>query len=302
MPRNTSRRISVLGFAAAALIAVPILKAEEPKHDYFTTSDGVKIHYITIGDHGSWVVLIHGFSDSAQRMFFTTGIAPALAKNHRVVAIDNRNHGLSDKPSPNGSGRAEDTIELMDHLQITKAHIHGYSMGGGFTGALLASHPERFISAIFGGSGIQEVDEDLRKKAAAMDTPMPTPQGAEAAAFQHLRERSAAAAAGRGASNASGATPNATPAPRPAGLQIDLAKVTIPVLAINGEFDSPHAKTQRMSRELKNFSNVILPAKNHVGAIAVGGPMPQQYIDSLVDFIDANDAAMAKASASTGGN
>jgi len=47
---------------------------------------------------------------------------------------------------------------------------------------------------------------------------------------------------------------------------------------------------------------VILPAKNHVGAIAVGGPMPQQYIDSLVDFIDANDAAMAKASASTGGN
>jgi pimeloyl-ACP methyl ester carboxylesterase len=302
MPRSTFRRISVLTFAAAALMALPVLRAEEPKNDYFTTSDGVKIHYITMGDHGSWVVLIHGFSDSAQRMFFTTGIAPALAKNHRVVAIDNRNHGLSDKPNPNGSGRAEDTIELMDHLQIAKAHIHGYSMGGGFTGALLATHPERFITAIFGGSGIQEVDEDLRKKAAAMDTLMPTPQGAEAAAFQHLRERSAAAAAGRGASNASGAAPNATPAPRPAGLQIDLAKVTIPVLAINGEFDSPHAKTQRMSRELKNFSNVILPAKNHVGAIAVGGPMPQQYIDSLVDFIDANDAAMAKASAASGGN
>jgi pimeloyl-ACP methyl ester carboxylesterase len=306
MPRSTSRRVpyktSVLTFAAAALMALPILKAEEPKNDYFTTSDGVKIHYITMGDHGSWVVLIHGFSDSAQRMFFSTGIAPALAKNHRVVAIDNRNHGLSDKPNPNGSGRAEDTIELMDHLQIAKAHIHGYSMGGGFTGVLLASHPERFITAIFGGSGIQEVDEDLRKKAAAMDTPMPTPQGAEAAAFQHLRERSAAAAAGRGAANASGATPNATPAPRPGGLQIDLAKVTIPVLAINGEFDSPHAKTQRMSRELKNFSNVILPAKNHVGAIAVGGPMPQQYIDSLVDFIDANDAAMAKAGAASGGN
>jgi pimeloyl-ACP methyl ester carboxylesterase len=283
-------------------MALPILKAEEPKNDYFTTSDGVKIHYITMGDHGSWVVLIHGFSDSAQRMFFSTGIAPALAKNHRVVAIDNRNHGLSDKPNPNGSGRAEDTIELMDHLQIAKAHIHGYSMGGGFTGVLLASHPERFITAIFGGSGIQEVDEDLRKKAAAMDTPMPTPQGAEAAAFQHLRERSAAAAAGRGASNGLGAGPNATPAPRPAGLQIDLTKVTIPVLAINGEFDSPHAKTQRMSRELKNFSNVILPAKNHVGASAVGGPMPQQYIDSLVDFIDAIDAAMAKAGAASGGN
>lgn len=291
--RRTSHRMPALAFAAAALMALPILNAQEPKqepkNDYFTTSDGVKIHYITMGDHGTWVVLIHGFSDSAQRMFFTTGIAPALAKNHRVVAIDNRNHGLSDKPNPNGSGRAEDTIELMDHLKIAKAHIHGYSMGGGFTGVLLAAHPERFITAAFGGSGIQEVDEDLRKKAAAMDTPMPAPQGAEAVAFQHLRER---AAASRGNT--------ATPAPRP--LQIDLTKVTIPVLAINGEFDSPHAKTQRMSRELKNFSNVILPAKNHVGAIAVGGPMPQQYIDSLVDFIDANDAAMAKVSAPTGGN
>jgi pimeloyl-ACP methyl ester carboxylesterase len=278
---------------AAAFIALPILKAEEPKSDYFTTSDGVKIHYMTMGDHGTWVVLIHGFSDSAQRMFFTTGIAPALAKNHRVVAIDNRNHGLSDKPNPNGGGRAEDTIELMDHLKIDKAHIHGYSMGGGFTGALLASHPERFLTTAFGGSGIPEVDEDLRKKAAAMDTPMPTPQGAEAAAFQHLRER---VAAGRG--NATATAPAAAPRP----LQIDLTKITIPVLAINGEYDSPHAKTQRMSRELKNFSNVILPAKNHVGAIAIGGPMPQQYIDTLVDFIDANDAAKARGCASGGGN
>jgi pimeloyl-ACP methyl ester carboxylesterase len=297
------RHVAVSLPIVAAFLALPILKAEEPKNDYFTTSDGVKIHYMTMGDHGTWVVLIHGFSDSAQRMFFTTGIAPALAKNHRVVAIDNRNHGLSDKPSPNGPGRAEDTIELMDHLKIDKAHIHGYSMGGSFTGALLATHPERFITAIFGGSGIQEVDEDLRKKAAAMDTPMPAPQGAEAADFQHLRERSAAAAAAsRGTAGTSSPT-TTTPAGRPvAVLQIDLTKITIPVLAINGEFDSPHAKTQRMSRELKNFSNVILPAKNHVGAIAVGGPMPQQYVDSLVDFIDANDAAIAKANASTGGN
>ncbi len=297
MPRSTSYRMPALAFAAAAFLALPILKAEEPKNDYFTASDGVKIHYMTIGDHGTWVVLIHGFTDSAQRMFFTTGIAPALAKNHRVVAIDNRNHGLSDKPNPSGSGRAEDTIELMDHLKIDKAHIHGYSMGGGFTGVLLATHPERFITAAFGGSGIQEVDEDLRKKAAAMDTPMPAPQGAEAAAFQRLRERAAASRGG-----AASATPGAASAPAPRALQIDLTKVTIPVLAINGQFDSPHAKTQRMSRELKNFSNVILPAKNHMGAIAVGGPMPQQYIDSLIDFIDANDAAMAKASTSSGGN
>jgi pimeloyl-ACP methyl ester carboxylesterase len=275
-----------LTLALSILATSATLRAEEPKNDYFTTSDNVKIHYMTLGEQGSWVVLIHGFTDTAQRMFFTTGIAQELAKTHRVVALDNRNHGQSDKPQPNGPGRAEDTIELMDHLKIDKAHIHGYSMGGGITGQLLASHPDRFLTAAFGGSGIAETDDDLRKKAAAMDTPMPTPQGAEAAAFQRLRD---IASKGRGSAPAA--------APRPT-LQIDLTKITIPVLAINGEFDSPHAKTQRMSRELKNFSNVILPGRNHMSAIAVGGPMPQQYIDTLVDFINANDAAAAKAAAS----
>ncbi len=81
-------------------------------------------------------------------------------ENHRVVALDNRNHGKSDKPNLNGPGRAEDTIELMDHLKIDKAHIGGYSMGGAFTGALLATHPERFITAHFGGAGISETDPE----------------------------------------------------------------------------------------------------------------------------------------------
>lgn len=248
-------------------------------HAFFTTSDGVKIHYVTLGEKGNWVVLIHGFTDTAKRMFVNTGILEALAKSHRVVAFDNRNHGLSDRPQPNGAGRAEDAIELMDHLKIRKAHIHGYSMGGAFTGQLLASHPDRFITAAFGGSGIQETDPELRKKAIAMDKPMPPPQGAEAAAFERLRAIVAANQSGK----------EAAAAPLPQSLQIDLAKVKIPVLAINGEFDGPHMKTERMARELKNFQNVVLPGKNHMSAIAVGGPMPPQYIDSLTQFINSHD-------------
>jgi len=84
------------------MMAGPIFADNKPSEDYMTTSDGVKIHYITMGDRGSWVVLIHGFTDTAERMFFKSGIAAALATKHRVVALDNRNHGLSDKPEPNG--------------------------------------------------------------------------------------------------------------------------------------------------------------------------------------------------------
>lgn len=255
--------------------------AAEPKHGYFTASDGVKIHYMQLGRRGSAVVLIHGYTDTAQRMWFTTGIAQALAKHHRVVALDNRNHGQSDKPEPNGSGRAEDVIELMDHLGIEKAHIHGYSMGGGITGRLLGSHPERFITAAFGGSGIYEEDEDLRAQAAALDPEMPEPEGFEASAFKRLRDSAAARRTATGNSEAA--------ARARWRYEIDLTTVTVPVLAINGEFDRPFSKSQRLWRELRDFRSVVLPGKNHMSAIAVGGPMPQAYTDSLVSFIDSND-------------
>jgi pimeloyl-ACP methyl ester carboxylesterase len=270
--------------ALACLLAVSGTQAGETKHEFFTASDGVKIHYMTLGHKGSWVVLIHGYTDNAERMFFKTGIAQSLAKNHRVVALDNRNHGKSDKPEPFGSGRAEDTIELMDHLKINKAHIHGYSMGGGITARLMASNPERFITATFGGSGIGEKDEKLRAAAAALDPPMPEPQGAEAAAFKELRESSTARTQA-----AAQVRPGTTPTPPRPPLNIDLKAIQFPVLAINGEYDRPYSKTQRLWRELANFQNVIIPKKNHVSAIMVGGPMPPEYIDALTKFVAAND-------------
>src|SRR5882724_12332867 len=117
--------ILILAVAAAALAA-----RSEPTHEFFTTSDGIKIHYMQLGRAGSYVILIHGYTGSAEGNWFRNGIAELLAANHRVVALDCRNHGRSDKPVPNGPGRAEDVIELMDHLKIQRAHIHGYSMGG----------------------------------------------------------------------------------------------------------------------------------------------------------------------------
>ncbi|MDX1491859.1 MAG: alpha/beta hydrolase [Pseudohongiellaceae bacterium] len=260
------------------LLTVSVLaQAQEPKSATFQTSDGVKIHYLTLGDSGSWVVLIHGYTDSARRMYFSTGIAQELAKNHRVVAIDNRNHGQSEVVQENGIGLASDTVELMAHLGIEKAHIHGYSMGGSITGQLLRTNPELFITASFGGSGIRESDPELAEFAQNLDPVAPEPTGTEAAAFRNLR---AAAASRAGAS--------ARPAIR-TGAEFDLSTIEFPVLAINGEYDRPYSKVQKMVRELRNFQNVILPEKSHMTAIAVGAPMPQLYIDALATFINAND-------------
>lgn len=280
-PTRRPNMKTVTAFLALTLAAAAT--AAEPKTDFFTTSDDVKIHYYTVGSSGPWVVLIHGYTDSAKRMWIDTGIAGKLAENHRVAALDNRNHGLSDKPTPNGPGRAEDVLELMDHLGIEKAHIHGYSMGGGITGRLLASNPEKFITAGFGGSGIYEEDEALREAAAKLDPEMPEAEGVAAAAYQRLRERAAAARAAAGSEGESSRSSFRAP------LDIDLSTVDVPVIAVNGEYDRPYSKTQRMWRELKNFTNVILPERNHMTAIAVGVPMDETYVNELVKFVNAND-------------
>jgi pimeloyl-ACP methyl ester carboxylesterase len=273
------RRNTVAIALTAFWISAPLLASETPSHDFMTTSDKVKIHYMVMGK-GTPVVLIHGFTGTAEGNWFTNGVAEALAKNHRVVAIDCRGHGKSDKPHDSamyGDRLWKDVIELMDHLAIDRAHIHGYSMGGMITARLLAHHPERFITASFGGSGVRETEPDWIAKV-PKDKKGPDPQEAEASkklAANPSRDPEALAAIRK-----SFQTLLQNP--------IDLNKIEIPVLALNGEFDSPNAKTARMQRELKNFKSVVLPGKSHLTAI-MAGYIPELYIQSLVEFINAND-------------
>jgi pimeloyl-ACP methyl ester carboxylesterase len=282
------------------LMAGAIFAQDQPSHHYFTTKDGVKIHYMIKGK-GNPVILIHGYTGSAEGNWFRNGIADALAKTHLVIALDCRNHGRSDKPDgPTGRGKAEDVIELMDHLKIQKAHLHGYSMGGGIVGRLMALIPERILTAGFGGSGIPEIDPEWRAKVPP-DKEGRDPQEDEASRNLRIRramdlgmsreeaEKQAATprpptpAPGTGAQAASAAT-----RPQPAGPPLDLTKITFPVMAINGEFDRPIAKTHRLWRELRNFTNVVLPGKSHLTAIAAPY-MPKEYLESVVRFINAND-------------
>jgi pimeloyl-ACP methyl ester carboxylesterase len=300
----TQRNLLSIAFCLV-LLAGALFAQEKPEHKYFTTSDGVKIHFMVLGK-GTPVILIHGYTGSAEGNWFRNGIAEALAKTHMVIAIDCRNHGRSDKPQPGGPGKAEDVIELMDHVKIQKAHFHGYSMGGGIVGRLMALIPERFITAGFGGSGVRETDPDWIARA-PKDKEGVDPQEAEASRALRIRNamdngksreeaekladtprppRTAATATTPATAGAGAATAR----PQLTGPQLDLTKITFPVLAINGEFDRPLQKTVRMHRELRNFTNVVLPGKSHLTAIAAPY-MPKEYLESVVRFINAHSPA-----------
>lgn len=117
----------------------------------FFESEGVNIHYKEVGA-GKPIVLLHGYTMDSN-MWDNSLLLESLSKSHRVITIDLRGHGLSDKPSEPeeyGPKVGEDVIRLLDHLNISKAHLVGYSMGAYVVGRLLVSHPDRIFSATLG--------------------------------------------------------------------------------------------------------------------------------------------------------
>jgi pimeloyl-ACP methyl ester carboxylesterase len=128
--------------------------AEKPATQTFD-SKGVKISYSVQGK-GEPVVLIHGFFSSAGLNWDLPGTSSLLAKDHQVIAMDVRGHGLSDKPTEEeayGPELVEDVARLLDYLKIKKAHIVGYSMGGIITANFITKHPDRVLSGTLGGMG-----------------------------------------------------------------------------------------------------------------------------------------------------
>ncbi|MBA4180352.1 MAG: alpha/beta hydrolase [Anaerolinea sp.] len=120
-------------------------------------SNGVTINFIQEGV-GPDIVLVHGFASSLQGNWRGPGVVDALvASGRRVTALDCRGHGRSSTPHDpaayGGTKMADDVLNLMDQLGITKADLMGYSMGAGISAQLVTRYPERFRAVIFGGMG-----------------------------------------------------------------------------------------------------------------------------------------------------
>lgn len=124
-------------------------------------SDGVEIAYLDEGA-GDPILLIHGFASNTTVNWVDTGWVRFLTGNgFRVISIDNRGHGRSQKlhrvEDYGAPIMAEDARRLLDHLSIARADVMGYSLGARITGFLALAHPDRVRSCIFGGLGINMV-------------------------------------------------------------------------------------------------------------------------------------------------
>ena len=106
----------------------------------FFDNDDCQLHYEEYG-HGAPLLLVHGLGSSTRDWEYQI---PELARHYRVIALDMRGHGRSDKPRERYSiqGFAEDVAALIEHLQLPPVHLVGISMGGMVGFQLLAQQPE----------------------------------------------------------------------------------------------------------------------------------------------------------------
>lgn len=131
-------------------------------------SDGVSLAYLDLaptveGGSGDPIVLVHGFGSSHMVNWVNTQWSKTLTHaGYRVVLLDNRGHGQSQKlydPAAYSSQiMAEDVRRLMDHLRIERADVMGYSMGARISAHLALAHPGRLRSLLLGGLGIHLVE------------------------------------------------------------------------------------------------------------------------------------------------
>jgi pimeloyl-ACP methyl ester carboxylesterase len=237
----------------------------------FVDSDGFKIHYETFGK-GDPLVLVHGWGSSLQTNWVDTGWVAALEKTRRVIALDVRGHGDSDKPHDQSAysyaNMSRDVLRVIDRLKIAKADYLGYSMGAFMGVWLVGNARQRFSSMILGGIG-DETEESLAalpKIVAGLRAKHPAeltdPVSSAYRAFSERDPRNNREAL---AVSALQMWPQGYP------LKLggpNLAKVDIPVLIVNGANDHPYIDTvQTLVDAIPNSRLATLSDCDHLSTV-----------------------------------
>jgi pimeloyl-ACP methyl ester carboxylesterase len=133
--------------AGAVLLARRVAIGEDldwtdvPRPGRVVDIDGYGVHYVEQGA-GPAIVLIHGFGGHTCHF---RKIMPLLARGHRVVALDLKGYGYSQRDARAGLSFTDQSLmvrKLMRHLGIDRAVIVGHSMGGAVARRFAAAYPE----------------------------------------------------------------------------------------------------------------------------------------------------------------
>ena len=239
----------------------------------------VEIAYLDEGQ-GQPIVLVHGFASTKEVNWVHPGWVTTLTRaGRRVIALDNRGHGASSKlydPAIYHSATmADDVRALLDHLNIERADVMGYSMGARITAFLVLSHSARVRSAIFGGLGIRLVEgvglpetiADALEALSLDDVRDPTGRMFRIFAEQTKSDLRALTACIRGSRQTLRAS--------------QVASIRVPVLVAVGTKDQVAGSARELAALIPGARALDIPDRDHM--LAVGDKV---FKEGVIDFLN----------------
>ncbi len=227
--------------------------------------DGVDIAYIDEGE-GEPILLIHGFASSVLHNWVNPGWVKALVNaGRRVIALDNRGHGRSQKFYQPGDYEpdivASDSSKLLDYLDIREADVMGYSMGARLTAFLAMAESRKVRRAIFGGLGENMI--------AGVGNWQPVAAALEAETVEEILDPTGRAF--RLFADQTGSDRRALAACiRPSRLKIsaeDVAQIQCPALVAVGENDEIGGPAEGLAKHLPKGETFVIPGRDHMKAV-----------------------------------
>jgi pimeloyl-ACP methyl ester carboxylesterase len=229
------------------------------------THDGVEIAFIDEGQ-GEPIVLVHGFASNKEVNWVAPGWMTTLTRaGRRAIALDNRGHGASgklyDPAAYHSAVMAQDVRALLDHLDLRRADVMGYSMGARITAFLALAHPDRVRAAVLGGLGFRLVEgvglpdtiADALEAPALADVTDPTAYLFRAFAEQTKSDLRALAACMRGS--------------RQTLTRSQAAEIAVPVMVAVGETDQIAGSPEALAALIPGAKALVIPGRDHMLAV-----------------------------------
>jgi len=251
-----------------------------PEPQYIMSAEGHEIATYSWGDQDAeTVMVVHGFASSCRDNWVDTGwVRDLLRAGYRVLGVDQRGHGLSDKPhDPHDytmSALVGDLLIVLDTYLLDTVHYVGYSLGGRVGWQLLVDAPHRVSRAVLGGipdgRPLARVKIDQARAYAQHGTPV---EDKVTQAYVTLAERVSSNDLGVLVALAEGMRlGDADPDPSRPPQQ--------PVLFATGTEDAIFERSRRLAAAAPNGAFLEIPGRHHFNA-----PGSRVFRQEAMDFL-----------------
>jgi pimeloyl-ACP methyl ester carboxylesterase len=227
-------------------------------------NDGIALAYEVHGE-GRPILLIHGFGSSGKVNWIDTGwVETLIGAGYQPITFDNRGHGASRKPYDAklyfAHEMAEDARRLLDHLEIERCPVIGYSMGARIAAFLALNHPERVTCEVWGGMGLNLISglEDSEEIISALTAEsLDQVTGITGRQFRIFADHNKADRAALAACMVSSREPMT---------EAQVRAISVPVLVAVGETDDMAGAAEPLARMLRSAEAFTIPRRDHMRA------------------------------------